>query len=427
MKKYLLSAILIVMSVIAIAQVPHAFNYQAILRNDNGSAKSNETIALQISIVDGSGASVYMEVHNTQTNEFGMVNVVIGEGTTVADLSTTDWTAGPYFLDITVNGVNLGSSPLLSVPYALFAESAGELSQGEPGDATWNQAGEGIIYTESKVGIGTDEPTAELDVDGDLRVRGDIIVDGAGGEEPVITVSALIDLLNRQGMVPNNFAGTVTDIDGNVYRIVRIGDQVWMADNLRVTRYADGSAIPLVEDQTAWNDLGGSDRAYCWYDNDLSLAGIFGGLYTWAAAMNGAAGSSANPSGVQGVCPDGWHLPSDAEWKQLEMHLGMSQAEADNTGWRGTGEGGKLKEAGTARWGSPKIAATNSSGFTALPSGSRETFGLFSGLGLYAGFWSTTETIPSLVLRRGLESERSGIYRATIVKDYGFPVRCLRD
>ncbi len=74
------------------------------------------------------------------------------------------------------------------------------------------------------MGIGTDEPSAELDVDGDLRVRGDIIVDGAEGVAPVITVSALIDLLNRQGFVPNNFAGTMTDIDGNVYRIVRIGD-----------------------------------------------------------------------------------------------------------------------------------------------------------------------------------------------------------
>ena len=96
---------------------------------------------------------------------------------------------------------------------------------------------------------------------------------------------------------------TVTDIDGNDYETVRIGDQVWMAENLKTTRYADGMAIPLVEDNTSWALLGVNDKAYSWYDNSTTNRDTYGGSYTWAAAMNGAADSDADPSGVQGVCP----------------------------------------------------------------------------------------------------------------------------
>ncbi len=177
----------------------------------------------------------------------------------------------------------------------------------------------------------------------------------------------------------------------NVYQTVQIGDQIWMAENLKTTRYADGSAIPLVEGTTGWDALTTTDKAYCWYDNSTANRDTYGGLYTWAAAMNGAAGSDANPSGVQGVCPDGWHLPSDAEWKELEMFLGMSQAEADDTGWRGTDEGGKLKEAGTTHWNSPNTGATNESGFTALPGGIRYVDGSFSNMGYGADFWASAE------------------------------------
>lgn len=129
---FLLTAI-IVFPTLLIAQAPQGFNYQAILRNSDGIVKANETVSLQITIVNDQGTSQYLEIHNTQTNELGLVNMVIGEGTTSNDFSSVDWSTGPYFLDITVNGVNLGSSPLLSVPYALFAESGNEGPQGPPG------------------------------------------------------------------------------------------------------------------------------------------------------------------------------------------------------------------------------------------------------------------------------------------------------
>src|SRR6056297_3339950 len=122
---------------------------------------------------------------------------------------------------------------------------------------------------------------------------------------------------------------SVQDYDGNWYHTVPIGNQCWMKENMRVTHYEDGTEISHVTGDTEWDNLTETDKAWCYYDNSDSLGNIYGALYTWAAAMNGAASSNDNPSGVQGVCPDGWHLPSDEEWKELEMELGMSQSEAD--------------------------------------------------------------------------------------------------
>lgn len=115
----------------------------------------------------------------------------------------------------------------------------------------------------------------------------------------------------------------LTDYDGNTYFAKQIGDQWWMVNNLRTTRYSDGEQIMMVESPAEWAALNTGDRAYCYYDNNQGdEARIYGALYTWAAAMGGAASSESTPSGIQGVCPDGWHLPSDREWMELEMHPG---------------------------------------------------------------------------------------------------------
>lgn len=148
-------------------------------------------------------------------------------------------------------------------------------------------------------------------------------------------------------------AGTVSDYDGNVYQAVRIGDQVWMAENLRSTHYSDGAPIE------------------CWaYNDDPAMARTYGRLYRLAALTRGAASSVTNPSGVQGAAPQGWHIPSPAEWQQLATTLGgMNVA------------GGKLKESGTAHWLSPNTGATNESLFTGLPAGFRGVTGNFQLLG----------------------------------------------
>jgi len=223
--------------------------------------------------------------------------------------------------------------------------------------------------------------------------------------------------------------GTVTDYDGNTYNTVQIGNQVWMAENLKVTHYSAGTAIQLVENNSAWDALDYTDKAYCYYNNNSSIGDTSGALYNWAAAMNGASSSDANPSGVQGVCPDGWHVPSDAEWKELEVYLGMSQAEADGEGWRGTNEGGMLKEIGTSHWNNPNTSATNESGFTALPRGGRGHDGTFGGLGYSATFWSATELGSSNAWYRHLYYNYSEVYRPMpfSYKTNGFSVRCVKD
>ena len=208
----------------------------------------------------------------------------------------------------------------------------------------------------------------------------------------------------------------ITDYDGNVYQTVQIGNQVWMSENLKTTHYANGTAIPLVEDSLEWDNMGYTDKAYCYYDNSSSNKDTYGALYNWAAAMNGASSSSANPSGVQGVCPDGWHLPSDTEWTELTDYLGGLDV-----------AGGKMKETGTVHWVSPNTGATNSSGFTALPGGYRHMIGNFSIIGWQAFFWSSTEGNSGNAWYRILSWGYSGVYSDYFYKETGFSVRCLRD
>ena len=203
-------------------------------------------------------------------------------------------------------------------------------------------------------------------------------------------------------------AGTVTDIDGNIYRTVKIGHQWWMAENLKVTHYRNGDEILNVTDGTEWDNQ--TKGAYCAYDNDENQADISGYLY------NGyAVGDSRK------IAPAGWHVPTDEEWKVLEMYLGMSQFEADQWGTRGTDEGDKLKEAGPSHWGQ-RSGGTNESGFSALPGGmmgvSNGPFGL---LGYMAFFWSTNG------ICRVLEDWVPGIDRSGYIQRFGFSVRLVRD
>ena len=224
--------------------------------------------------------------------------------------------------------------------------------------------------------------------------------------------------------------GTVNDIDGNIYNYQRIGAQWWMTENLKVTHYSNGYSIPLADSLDEWMALLSTNKAYCWYLNDISNKETFGALYTWAAAMNGEGSSDSNPSGVQGVCPDGWHLPSDDEWKQLEMYLGMSHAEADEVGWRGTDEGGKLKISGTDYWKSPNGGATNESGFKALPGGFRfNDEREFNPVGERAFFWGSTFNLEGSgsAIGRGLKYENGSVYRNNLLCDQGFSVRCLKN
>ena len=211
------------------------------------------------------------------------------------------------------------------------------------------------------------------------------------------------------------------------YKVVKIGEQIWMAENLKATRYTDGTSMV---DGTGIGDISGDDSTKYWfvYNDSISYKDIYGLLYHWAAVMNGSASSDLNPSRVQGICPTDWHVPSDNEWKELEMYLGMNQATADGIGWRGTIEGGKMKETGIDHWISPNTGANNESGFTAIPEGSRGTSESFNYISLYSVLWSTTISENNSAWSRSLGYSTSQILRDnTYTMDVAFSVRCVRD
>jgi uncharacterized protein (TIGR02145 family) len=208
----------------------------------------------------------------------------------------------------------------------------------------------------------------------------------------------------------------ITDEDGNTYNQVTISTQVWMAENLKTTRYNDGTAIPLVTDTTAWSNL--STPAFSWYNNDsVSNKATYGALYNWFAVNTGK------------LCPTGWHVPSDAEYGTLELYLGVPLTQIDLWGWRGTDQIVQIKN--TSGWYAGGNG-TNTTGFSALPGGYRyHVDGSFNGLGKIGVWWSSTEdasTVPSTVSwYRRLDGANSNIYKATTEKRAGISVRCIKD
>ncbi len=196
---------------------------------------------------------------------------------------------------------------------------------------------------------------------------------------------------------------TVTDIDGNVYETVQIGDQLWMAENLKVTKYKDGTAIPTGHSDSDWSNL--STDAYALYAPAPTCGDCYGKYYNWYAVDYG-----------QGLCMEGWHVPSDDEWTVLTNYLGgLSVA------------GGKMKEEGLDHWDSPNTGATNESGFTALPAGIHSGSEPFQMLGKHGYFWSSSESNSNIAWYRNLGYGYSGMLRFTNHKDFGFSLRCLKD
>jgi len=207
---------------------------------------------------------------------------------------------------------------------------------------------------------------------------------------------------------------TCIDIDGNIYETVQIGEQLWMAENLKVTHYNNGDEIPYIYNDPQYG-------AYINYSNNADNVAVYGRLYNWFAVND-----------ERGLCPDYWHVPSDDEFKSLEMYLGMSESEANGEGLRGTDEGGKLKEEGNEHWNRPNTGATNETDFTALPGGNRryETYTnqeIFSGLNRYGFFWSSSEVYTVNAWYRVLSYDYSESNRYHLSKANAFSVRCVED
>jgi uncharacterized protein (TIGR02145 family) len=212
-------------------------------------------------------------------------------------------------------------------------------------------------------------------------------------------------------------APVVTDMDGNMYPVVRIGDQCWMGANLRTSHYSDGSIIPNVTGNSSWAQL--NTGAWSNYENNTGHNATHGKLYNWFAALD-----------PRGVCPTGWHVPTDDEWKQLESALGMPADELNDPGVRGEVQnvGGRMKT--TSQWNAPNSGATNESGFSGLPSGARDGFsdGTFYNLGNRGHWWSSSEGDQFNYGRyRSLSYFNAGVGRYGYYKRSGYCIRCVRD
>ena len=223
---------------------------------------------------------------------------------------------------------------------------------------------------------------------------------------------------NNQSTTPTEVTPTIgkpgpniTDVDGNTYKTVIIGTQQWMAENLRVSKYNDGTPIPNVTDASQWSNLTNlKSGAWVYFNNDATNNAKYGKLYNWYAI-------SPSINGNKNVCPVGWHIPTDAEWKVLTDFLGGVNF-----------AGGKMKEVGTTNWNSPNTDATNISLFTGLPGGLRVGNGNYDGIGRFGQWWSSTgDNNTNYASYIGLKGNNGNIENSSNFMSFGISVRCIKD
>ncbi|MBK7712985.1 MAG: fibrobacter succinogenes major paralogous domain-containing protein [Bacteroidales bacterium] len=208
------------------------------------------------------------------------------------------------------------------------------------------------------------------------------------------------------------FSTSLADVDGNTYRTVAIGTQLWMAENLKTTLLSDNTPIVNVTDNTAWTTL--TTPAYSWMDNnEATYKPLYGAIYNWFTVNTGL------------LCPEGWRVPNDFDFGVMESYLGIAEADLNLLGWRGTDQGAQLKN--TTGWDAGENG-TNTTGFSALPGGYRYAVdGTFQALGAFTYWWSSSLGDPVTTWYRRLDGANSGIYRGATNKTAGKYIRCIKD
>jgi uncharacterized protein (TIGR02145 family) len=315
-----------------------------------------------------------------------------------------------------------------------FGDIGNALIQEDEDDKLQIHAAQGLRITGGIVGIGTLSPNSSARLDVESTTQGFLPprmtttqiynisspAEGLMVYNTTLKVMCLFDgtswnvLTNRDGQS----CGSIT-YDGKTYNSVIIGMQCWMRKNLDV-----GTAVLGAQDQT---DNGVIEK-YC-YNNDVANCAVYGGLYQWDEVMDYTTTSNSNPSDRRGICPEGWHIPSDAEWCQMEVYLDAT-IECVSADFRGTDGGGKMKETGTTHWASPNAGATNTSNFTGLPGGYRHEYLAFGFVDLtqWGYFWSTTNSSDaSFAFMRGLRFEYPNVSKQGGWKKRGFSCRCVKD
>lgn len=466
-----------------LAQAPNLMSYQAVIWDGSGNLVSEKIVSIKISILQGTvtGPAVFSETHRIQSNVNGLVNLLIGGGTSATGkISDINWGGGSFFLKTETDptgGTNfsiIGTTQLVSVPYAFHSNTSNNLvtpTPGLPGQLLTADKDGKPIWVSTYPTINT---TNSSNITSNTAASGGNVTSDGGAPiasrgivwstfpNPTVSLSTKTNngtglgvfSSSLSGLISNttyyarayatNSVGTgygneisfttssgltmnipcsgtpiVKDTDGNSYNTVQIGTQCWTKENLKVTKYNDNSAIPLEATgsmngiSSTWQKL--TTGAYSIYANEISTGSnttIYGLLYNWYAAKGIATIGSTS---FKNICPMGWHIPTDGEWTILTNFLGGEVA------------GGKMKQSGTTLWNAPNNGADNASGFTALPAGYRDISGSFLSIRQNAFFWSTSEDGNNYACYRNLVGSNSTFSRYINYKSVGASVRCLRD
>jgi uncharacterized protein (TIGR02145 family) len=454
MKKIFALFIGIILSILILSsQVapPKYFSYKAVITKANGQPLASTTIRLRISILQNSinGTAVYIETSTPKTSKDGQIDVKIGDG--IAQLgifADIDWSTAEFFLKTefaiaTLDPYKLISvTQLLSVPYALYAGSAKETDPvftASPAygitnvdianwnTTTWSEisdkpttvAGFGITDAVTTSGYQLIEGTKVFLDSINANLQTIVNVGEPINPQDAATkayVDALMDQLFEQGIL------RLKDVDGNFYETVKLGTQVWMGENLKTSRYNDGTVIPLITGDTAWARLSTPGR--CWYNNDSST---YGALYNWYVV------DVAN-NGHKNVCPTGWHVPSSAEMMALGDYL-----IANGFNYDGTTTYNRVAKslAATTNWSSSTVegapgntdypAYRNKTGISCLPGGWRSIYGSYEFLGYTGYWWSASEAFPGAAEMFSLAYNYNYSIGSNENEKIGGSIRCLRD
>ena len=413
MKKFYIFLCLAVASLTQLqAQTPQGFNYQATVRNTTGELIVNSNVYFKFNVIQGAQTTVpvFTETHYVPTDDLGQVTLIIGEGTANTGVfSEIEWSLGSYFLgiELSIDGPNdyvaMGTTQLLSVPYALYAANSGNATPTTPD---------------------LDSVLAENNSANSQQIKN--LQDPTEAQDAA--TKAYIDALiaNLQSQIDNTVTASVTDIDGNTYDYIAYGTQVWTVDNAAMVTYRDGTLIPQVTGATEWSNL--TTGAWCYHNNDPTKPRF----YNWYAVMGIHDTDPDTPN--KEFAPDGWHVPSDAEWTTLENHLIANSYNYDQTN---TGNKIAKSMASNTGWvfSSTEIGAVsndqslnNSSEFNAFPEATRINDGSFDsdGEGFDTIFWSSTVADLGSWYRL-LNYESSSLGRGASNNQSGFSVRFVRD